>query len=126
MNIGQKIWAIPEGYIPTTSNGPKPDMESHDTICVLNTNDQDADIEITFYFSDKEPVGPYKITVPAKRTHHIRTGDLQEPEPLPHGVDYASVVTANVPIIVQYTRLDSRQSENALLSTMAYGADSHG
>jgi hypothetical protein len=28
-----------------------------------------------------------------------------------------------VPIVVQYTRLDSRQAENALLSTMAFAGD---
>jgi len=28
-----------------------------------------------------------------------------------------------VPIVVQHTRLDSRQAENALLSTIAYASD---
>jgi hypothetical protein len=30
------------------------------------------------------------------------------------------VIESDVPIIVQYTRLDSRQAENALMSTIAY------
>lgn len=34
--------------------------------------------------------------------------------------DYASVIQSDVPIVVQHTRLDSRQSENALLSTIAF------
>jgi hypothetical protein len=29
----------------------------------------------------------------------------------------------DVPIVVQHTRLDSRQAENALLSTIAYGSE---
>ncbi|MCA9517365.1 MAG: hypothetical protein KC635_20635 [Myxococcales bacterium] len=33
---------------------------------------------------------------------------------------YASVIEADVPIVVQHTRLDSRQAENALLTTIAY------
>lgn len=72
------------------------------------------------YFSDREPVGPYRITVPSRRTKHMRFNDLQDPEPIPRGTDYASVLTSDVPIIVQHTRLDSRQVESALLSTTAY------
>jgi hypothetical protein len=29
-SIGKKLWAIPEGYIPDWSNGPKPEMVSHE------------------------------------------------------------------------------------------------
>lgn len=36
------------------------------------------------------------------------------------GTDFASVIRSDVPIVVQHTRLDSRQAENALLSTVAY------
>ena len=36
---------------------------------------------------------------------------------------YASVIESDVPIVVQHTRLDSRQAENALLSTIAFPAD---
>lgn len=34
--------------------------------------------------------------------------------------EYASVIESDVPIVVQHTRLDSRQAENALLTTMAF------
>jgi hypothetical protein len=50
----------------------------------------------------------------------VRFNELREPEPIPVDTDYASVIEANVPIMVQHTRLDSRQAENALLSTIAY------
>jgi hypothetical protein len=58
--------------------------------------------------------------VPARRTRHVRFNDLTEPEPIPRDTDYASVIESDVPIVVQYTRLDSRQAENALLTTIAY------
>lgn len=118
--IGQKRWAIAEGYIPTSSHGPEPEMTSHETACLLNTSDQDAHVEITVYFSDRNPAGPYRVTVPANRTKHLRFNDLTDPEPIPKGTDYASVIEADVPIVVQHTRLDSRQSANALLTTIAY------
>ena len=121
--IGQTRWAIAEGYIPAYSNGPEPQFTSHETACMLNTSDQDAHVEITIYFSDKEPVGPYRVTVPARRTLHMRFNNLTDPEPIPRDTGYASVFESDVPIVVQHTRLDSRQSENALLSTIAYGSN---
>jgi hypothetical protein len=72
------------------------------------------------YFSDREPVGPYRITVPARRTQHVRFNNLDDPAPIPRGTDYASTIESDVPIVVQHTRLDSRQDANALLSTIAY------
>ncbi|OJW84641.1 MAG: hypothetical protein BGO69_07935 [Bacteroidetes bacterium 46-16] len=121
--IGKRIWAIAEGYIPGTSTGPEPAMTSHETACLLNTSDEDAAVEIWMFFSDKDPVGPYKITVPAKRTRHIRFNDLEDPSPVPRDTDYSSVIISNIPIVVQHTRLDSRQDANALISTIAYAAN---
>lgn len=118
--IGAKVWAIAEGYIPAWSNGPEPEFTSHETACILNTNDADAHVEITIYFSDRDPVGPYRVNVSAKRTRHVRFNDLTDPGQIPRGTDYASVIESDVPIVVQHTRLDSRQAENALMTTMAY------
>jgi hypothetical protein len=67
-SIGAKVWAIAEGYIPGWSAGETPQMESHETFCVLNATSRDAHIEVTIYFSDRDPAGPYKVTVPAFRT----------------------------------------------------------
>ena len=122
--IGKTCWVIAEGYIPPAStNGDDPRFLSHETACLLNTTDQDAHVTITIYFKDREPVGPYRITTPARRTLHQRFNDLDDPEPIPKDTPFASVIESDVPIVVQHTRLDSRQAELALLSTMAYAVD---
>lgn len=121
--IGRKIWAIAEGYIPPGGHGKAPEFTSHETACLLNTGDEAADIAITIYFSEREPVGPFRFTVPPRRTLHLRFNELRDPERIPEGVDYASVIESNVPIVVQHTRLDTRQAELALLSTIAYAVD---
>jgi hypothetical protein len=121
--IGRKRWAIAEGYIPGWSNGPEPEFTSHETVCILNTSDQDAKIEITIYFADRDPVGPYRLTVPARRTKHFRFNELDDPEPIPRATTYASVIESDVPVVCQHTRLDSRQAENALLSTIAFAGN---
>ena len=118
--IGKKRWAIAEGYIPGWSNGPEPQMHSHETACLLNTSDRDAHVRITIFFSDREPAGPYNLVVAARRTKHLRFNELNDPETIPLDTDYASLIESDVPIVVQHTRLDSRQAENALLSTIAY------
>ncbi len=120
MTIGRRRWAIAEGYIPGSSHGPEPQMTSHETVSILNAGDAEAHVTITVYFADRDPVGPYRVTVDARRTKHVRFNDLREPAPIPRETEYASVIESNVPIVVQHTRLDSRQAENALLTTMAF------
>ena len=121
--VGRKTWAIAEGYIPGASHGPAPQMTSHETVCLLNAGDRPAQVRITVFFADREPAGPYRVTVPARRTLHLRFNDLVDPEPIPRDTDYASVIESDQPIVVQHTRLDSRQAENALISTIAFSAD---
>ncbi len=119
-SMGAKRWAIPEGYIPAESHGPEPQMTSHETACLLNVSNDPAHVVVTIFYADREPAGPYQITVPPRRTSHIRFNDLKDPEPIPKDTDFASLFESDVPIVVQHTRLDSRQAENALLSTIAY------
>jgi hypothetical protein len=121
--IGKCRWAIAEGYIPPASTGGGRALISHETACLLNAGDADAHVSITLFFKDREPAGPYRVTVGARRTLHLRFNDLDDPEPVPRDTDYASVIESDVPIVVQHTRLDSRQAELALLTTIAYAQD---
>jgi hypothetical protein len=120
--LGARRWVIAEGYIPPGSTGPAPQMVSHETACILNTGDSDAAVSLMLYFADREPIGPYSVTVPARRTLHLRFNDLNDPAPVPKDTDYACVIESSVPVVVQHTRLDSRQAELALMTTMAYPA----
>lgn len=72
MSIGKTKWAIVEGYIPESRTGPKPQMESHETICILNAGEEDAKVEIMVYFTDRKPAGPYQIKVESQRTKHVQ------------------------------------------------------
>ncbi len=122
--FGRTRWAIPEGWIPAYSEGKGGHaLESHEAACLLNAGPTDAHVRIMVFFSDRDPVGPYRVVVPACRTLHLRFNDLRDPEPIPTATDYASVIDSDVPIVVQHTRLDARQSESALLSTIAYAAE---
>jgi hypothetical protein len=112
--IGYRRWAIAEGHLPT-------DGEGHETACLLNATSDEANVQITLFFSDRDPIGPYRIAVPPRRTRHLRFDDLADPERVPRDTDYSSIIESDVPIVVQHTRLDS--GGGALLSTIAYAGD---
>ena len=118
--IGHRVWAIPEVYIPGRSFSQKPDLVSHEAACILNASDQAASIELTLYFEDREPAGPYRFAVEPRRTRHLRFNDLVDPEPVPRDTPYSSVIRSDAPIVVQHTRLDLRDPHIALLSTLAF------
>ncbi len=118
--VGGVLWAIGDGWIPPSSTGPQPGMRSHETICVLNAGEHDSTLRIWFYFANRDPVGPVVREVPARRVRHLVVNDIDKPEPLPHGVDYSVVVQASHPVVVQHTRMDTRQAANTMMSTIAY------
>ncbi|AYK02286.1 sensory rhodopsin transducer [Klebsiella pneumoniae] len=120
VSVGSTTWVIADGYIPPYSNGPSPEMVSHDSICMLNAGDCTALVSIYVYFTDREPAGPFSIEIPARRAFHQRINDLDGPEKIPAGTDYSLLIRSDSRIVVQHTRLDSRQSENALMTTIAY------
>jgi hypothetical protein len=120
--IGARTWAIAEGYIPSESSGEGPALESHEAACMLNAGDHDADVAITVFFENREPAGPYRVTVPSRRTAHVRFNDLDQPERIPRDTGYAALIQSSEPLVVQHTRLDSRQPALALLSTIAHPA----
>ncbi len=117
--LGRTRWVIAEGFIPNAGRGPSPQMESHETMCVLNAGTADAHLKITIFFTDRDPDGPFELTVPARRTRHFRFNDL----PIPRDTDYSSLIESDRPVVVQHTRLDSRLADLALLSTVAFPAD---
>lgn len=121
--MGKRRWIIPEGYIPPSGQDDTYELMSHEAACILNTGDRDARVEITIFFTDREPAGPFRVTVPARRTVHLRFNELKDPETIPVNTPYSSVIESDVPVVVQHTRLDSRQANLALLTTLAYGCD---
>ena len=63
-DIGSRRWAIAEGYIPGDSSFEDTALTSHEAACILNPGDQDANIAITLFFTDREPVGPIASSSP--------------------------------------------------------------
>lgn len=119
--VGQKLWVIPDMYWPEiTTEGH---YVSHESICVLNTSDESCSVEITAYFQEREPITFPCVVCEARRTNHIRMDALNLLLDLPSGVPYASVVQCSIPAFVQYTRVDTTQQANAIMTTMAFSCN---
>ena len=117
---GKNTWMIPDCYWPEiTTDGH---YVSHEAICVMNTGAEDAHIHITLLFEDREPMDGFYACCGARRTHHIRLDRLTDEngKSVPMGVPYAAVVESNQPIVVQYSRLDTTQVNETLMTTMAH------
>jgi hypothetical protein len=121
--MGRTVWAIPGGHIPLRSHGREPEFTSHDKLAFLNVGDREAQVKITIFYADRDPHGPYPVKIQARRVRHVRFNDLIDPEAIPLDTDFAGLIESDIPIVVQFSRLDSGQAENAGCTTMAFPAD---
>ncbi len=118
--IGHRMWAIAGSNIPLDQTGDEPDFTSHDSLWMLNPNEEDADVEVTIYYSDQEPKGPYPLRVNARRVREVRFNDLIDPAAIPLETDYGAIIRSDTPLVVQITQMDTRQAENTRTNTLAY------
>lgn len=106
--VGARTWVVAGARIPVDSNGEEPEFTSFDQLCLLNVGDVDASVELTVYYADQEPVGPYRLPVWARRVRHIRLNDLVDPEPIRLGRPFGCVLTSSESVVVQFQRQDTR------------------
>lgn len=118
--VGAKVWAIPGGHMPLRSSGAEPRATSCDELCVLNAGHTEVHLQLTLYYEDREPVGPYPLRVAAQRVRHVRFNDLIDPQALPLDTPYAALIVADHPVVVQFTRRDTSQQANAIATTLAF------
>jgi hypothetical protein len=119
--IGEKIWLIPDGYLPAESSGK---LKSHESTCVLNLGARPAVIRLVVYFEDRDPMEGFRVVCPPRRTLHIRLDNLknQKRQAIPTGVPFALKVESSERIVVQHSRLDTTQPALSLMTTMAFPA----
>lgn len=119
--LGSRSWAVPGGGIPFPSQPDEPELTGADVLCVLNTGDEPAELRLTVYYADQDPVGPYRISVGARRIRHVRFNDLIDPEAIRLGRPFGWVAESQVPVVVQMTRQVTRiPGALALCSVIAF------
>ena len=116
---GKKVWLIPDAFLGSESAN---DLTTHEAVCVINTSEQDAEIELTLLFEDREPMRGFRAVCGAERTHHIRLDKIRgkDGEGIPYDTPYAILLESSEPVVVQYSRLDASRAELALMTTIAW------
>lgn len=122
--IGKLDWAFSAGRIPFEGTGEISKFDSHDKIAVLNTSDEEATLEFFIFYEDEKPVGAYKIKLAAKRLQKIRFNDIIDPLPVNLERNYSCYLKSDVPVVVQFSRMNTGANANAEMGTMAFPVDS--
>lgn len=107
MDYGKKVWIFADGDLP-----PQGEIEpyGHEALSITNCNEEDAKINVTVYFSDREP-DQVILKVPAQRVICFRLDYPigEEKYQIPMG-QYALRLNSNVPIVAVLGRLDRREN----------------
>lgn len=117
---GAKKWFFPDGYLPEPDESPV--APSHETVSILNPSDEKATVDVTVYFEDREPIAGVEVEVEAKRDVHVRLDQFKKysGEEIPRETPYGLGITSNVDVICQLSRMDTRNDNLSLFTTMGY------
>lgn len=122
-SAGAKQWFFADGYLPE-KKAPGA-MEAHEALMLFNTNSTPANVRLDIYFENKPPVKNIAVVVDAERVRTLRMdhpGDIGGVN-LPPVTQYALRVRSDVPIVVQFGRLDTTQSNMAYYLGVGYCCD---
>ena len=117
--VGKKVWVIPDCELPQEGEGV---LKGHESVIVVNDNNKDVTIDVVLYFADKDCYDNIKWKVGAKRVRCFRMNNLEDMcgFEVERETQYAMKLESSAKIIVQYGRLDNRQTNLAYYTTLAY------
>lgn len=118
-NTGKKIWLIPDCELPQPGDGI---LKGHESVIIVNDTCEDAKIRVTLYFTDKECYNEIEWTVKSGRVRCFR---MNNPDDMcgyavPYDTQYAMKIVSSCNIVLQYGRLDNRQTNLAYYTTLGY------
>lgn len=119
MAVGKKKWIIPDCELPPEGEGV---LKGHESVIIVNDSKKMAFIQVTLYFADKECYKGIAWTVEPKKVRCFRMNDVQDMcgFVVPKETQYAMKLVSSQKIVVQYGRLDNRQTNLAYYTTMAF------
>ena len=117
-DTGKTQWVYPDLELPPPGDSP---LKGHESLIVLNMNDAEATIGLCLYFVDKEPIELAPVKVAARRVRCFRLDNVDDVGiKIPRETQYALRVNADIPVVAQYGRLDTRQQNMAFYTVMGY------
>ncbi|NLC25434.1 MAG: hypothetical protein GX777_02275 [Fastidiosipila sp.] len=120
MAYGKKVWVFPDAERPPIGLNSIP---GHESIIIVNTGADEANITITLLFTDKEPIKGISVKVGAERVRCLRTDEVNVmgEHTAQFGEQYAIVIESDVPIVAQYGRAEPRTV--SFYTTLGYPSD---
>lgn len=117
--IGKKLWILPDCELPQEGEGV---LKGHESVIVVNDSDKDAKIQVTLYFADKDCYNEIEWVVGKGRVRCFRMNNPDDMSGyhVPYDTQYAMKLVSDCNIVVQYGRLDNRQTNLAYYTTMGY------
>ena len=118
--IGHRRWVFPDGDLPPRGDG---EPHGHESLIVVNTNREPADIRLTIYFENAEPVRDLTFRVDGERVRCVRMDEPvgNEGYRVPFG-QYAMLLESSLPVVAQIGRMDVRQANLAYYTVMGFPA----
>lgn len=118
-SVGKKIWIIPDCELPKEGEGI---LKGHESVIIVNDSECCANIKVTLFFADKDCYDGINWKVESKRVRCLR---MNNPEDMsgfvvPYDTQYAMKIESDQNIVVQYGRLDNRQTNLAYYTTLGY------
>jgi len=117
--VGKKYWIIPDCELPPEGEGV---LKGHESVIIVNDSDKLATIKVKLFFVDCEPYENITWTVEPGRVRCFRMNNLQDMcgYEVKKEIQYAMKLSSDQPIVVQYGRLDNRQTNLAYYTTLAF------
>ena len=114
---GKKNWIIPDCELPPEGEGI---LKGHESVIIVNDTNKVAHIKVKLFFPDKEPYTDIEWTVDAQRVRCFRMNNLEDMcgYEVERETQYAMKLESSTEIVVQYGRLDNRQTNLAYYTTL--------
>ncbi len=119
MIVGKKNWVIPDCELPPEGEGV---LKGHESVVIVNDSNKKAVIKIKLYFVDEPAYEGIVWEVPAQSVKCFRMNNVEHMcgYEVPLEMQYAMKLESSEKIVVQYGRLDNRQTNLAYYTTMAF------
>jgi len=116
---GKKVWFIPDCELPDEGEGV---LKGHESVIVLNTNKTTANINVILYFTNQNKYDTINWVVEGERVKCFRMNNLSDMcgYKVIKNIQYAMKIVSDVPVVIQYGRLDNRQTNLAYYTTLGF------
>ena len=117
--VGKKYWVVPDCELPPEGEGV---LKGHESVVIVNDSKKKAIIKVKLYFVDKPAYEDIVWEVEPQTVKCFRMNNVEHMcgYVVPLETQYAMKLSSSQKIVVQYGRLDNRQTNLAYYTTLAY------